>query len=190
MQTTEIVLIIGLILQFLAFAVVMIGILRRIATKGDIKQLEDRFDAQDEKIENLRQEMKADFQRVDDRFAQQDAKFDDRFAQQDAKFESLRQEMKADFQRVDDRFAQQDAKFDDRFAQQDAKFDDRFAQQDAKFDARSEQLDARLDSYRLETKADIQRVEDRLERANEYHARSVDLLDAIRQQLTQRGEPL
>lgn len=132
MQTTEIVLIIGLILQFLAFAVVMIGILRRIATKGDIKQLEDRFDAQDEKIENLRQEMKADFQRVDDRFAQQDAKFD----------------------------------------------------------ARSEQLDARLDSYRLETKADIQRVEDRLERANEYHARSVDLLDAIRQQLTQRGEPL
>ncbi len=143
MQTTEVVLIIGLILQFLAFAAVMIGMFRRIATKADIKELEDCFDAQDEKIENLRQEMKADFQRVDDRFAQQDAKFDDRFAQQDAKFE-----------------------------------------------ARSEQLDARLDSYRLETKADIQRVEDRLERANEYHARSVDLLDAIRQQLTQRGEPL
>lgn len=154
MQTTEIVLIIGLILQFLAFAVVMIGILRRIATKADIKELEDRFDTQDEKIE------------------------------------SLRQEMKADFQRVDDRFAQQDAKFDDRFAQLEAKFDARFAQLEAKFDARFAQQDARLDNYRLETKADIQRVEDRLERANEYHARSVDLLDAIRRQLTQRGEPL
>ena len=143
MQTTEIVLIIGLILQFLAFAAVMIGMFRRIATKADIKQLEDRFDAQDVKIENLRLEMKADFERVDDHFAQQGAKFEARFVQQDAKFEA-------------------------RFAQSDA----------------------RLENYRLETKADIQRVEDRLERANEYHARSVDLLDAIRQQLTQRGEPL
>ena len=140
MQTTEIVLIIGLILQFLAFAAVMIGMFRRIATKADIKQLEDRFDAQDVKIENLRLEMKADFERVDD--------------------------------------------------QQGAKFEARFAQQDAKFEARFAQSDARLENYRLETKADIQRVEDRLERANEYHARSVDLLDAIRQQLTQRGEPL
>ena len=132
MQTTEVVLIIGLILQFLAFAAVMVGMFRRIATKADIRRLEDRFDSQDEKIENLRREMKADFQRVDDRFLQQDAKFE----------------------------------------------------------ARLEQQDTKLDNYRLETKRDIQRVEDRLASANEYHARSVDLLDAIRQQLSQRGEPL
>ena len=36
----------------------------------------------------------------------------------------------------------------------------------------------------------LPRLEDKLERANEYHARSVDLLDAIRRGLEVRREPL
>ncbi len=107
MQTTEIIVILGLVLQFFAFAAVMIGVLRRIATKADLQCLEDRFDTQD-------------------------------------------------------------AKFDKRFSEQDTK----------------------LDRHRLEIKSDIQRVEDRSAEANEFHVKSVALLDGILRQLQERREPL
>ncbi|MDE2820503.1 MAG: hypothetical protein OXT68_13260 [Chloroflexota bacterium] len=119
----------------------------------------------DDRIDSLTSDMKAGF-------AQQDAKIEERFAQQDAKFEA--------------RFAQQDAKFEARFAQQDAKFEARFAQQDKKFD----KLDTKIDDLRLEIKSDIQRVEDRAAEANEFHAKSVALLDGILRQLQERREPL
>lgn len=82
---------------------------------------------------------------------------------------------KADVQRLDGRIDNLEAKMDERFL----KVDERFLQQDAK-----------LDALRLEMKADMQRLEDKLERANEYHARSVDLLDAIRRGIEVRREPL
>ncbi len=164
MQTTEIVLVIGLILQFVAFAVVMIGVFRRIATKADIGQLEDRFDAQDEKIEDLRRETKADFQRVVERF---DA--------QDEKIENLRRETKADFQRVDERFDAQDEKIENLRRETKADF---------------QRVDDRFEAQRIEFKADLQRVEDRAAEANVFHARSVELLDAIRRELEDRRERL
>ncbi len=86
---------------------------------------------------------------------------------------------KADIQRLDGRIDKLETKMDERFLQQDAKMDERFLQQDSKMDA-----------LRMEMKADMQRLEDKLERANEYHARSVDLLDAIRRELEGRREPL
>ncbi|MDE2859345.1 MAG: hypothetical protein OXN94_15985 [Chloroflexota bacterium] len=119
----------------------------------------------DDRIDSLTSDMKAGF-------AQQDAKIEERFAQQDAK--------------IEERFAQQDAKFEARFAQQDAKFEARFAQQDKKFD----KLDTKIDDLRLEIKSDIQRVEDRAAEANEFHAKSVALLDGILRQLQERREPL
>jgi len=55
--------------------------------------------------------------RVDERFAEQDAKFEARFAEQDAKFEA--------------RFDKQDAKFEARFDKQDTKFEARFDKHEA-----------------------------------------------------------
>ena len=75
---------------------------------------------------------------------------------------------KADIQRLDGRIDKLEAKMDERFLQQEAK----------------------MDTLRMEMKADMQRLEDKLERANEYHARSVDLLDAIRRGVEARREPL
>ena len=75
---------------------------------------------------------------------------------------------KADIQRLDGRIDNLEANMNERFLQQDAK----------------------MDALRLEMKADMQRLEDKLERANEYHARSVDLLDAIRRGIEGRREPL
>ena len=75
---------------------------------------------------------------------------------------------KDDIQRLDGRIDKLEAKMDERFLQQEAK----------------------MDALRMEMKADMQRLEDKLERANEYHARSVDLLDAIRRGVEARREPL
>ena len=61
--------------------------------------------------------------RVEDSVVRLEEKIDARFAEQDAKFEA--------------RFAEQDAKFEARFAS----IDQRFAQQDAKFEALDEKLD-------------------------------------------------
>ncbi|MGO4489253.1 response regulator [Microbacterium sp. 2RAF4] len=70
--------------------------------------------------------------RMDARFAAQDARLDARFAAQDARFDA--------------RFDAQDAKFDARFAGVDARFD----AQDAKFDARFAGVDARFDRIEQE----------------------------------------
>ena len=93
----------------------------------------------------------------------------------DAKVEALRLDMKSGFQRVDERFERQDAKIDALRQEMNADF---------------QRVDERFEAQRIEFKADLQRVEDRAAEANVFHARSVELLDAIRQQLSQRGEPL
>ena len=147
-------LIFGIGLQLLTFLALLIGVARRIATKDDIKRLDDRIDALDIDMKARFAQQDAKFEA---RFEKQDAKFEARFEKQDEKIEGLRLEMNTGFQRIDERFEKQDEK---------------------------------LDRLRLETKADMQRLEDRLERANEYHARSVDLLDAIRRELSERREPL
>jgi len=160
---------INALFQVVTVGLMLLGLAWRLPSKDDIKRLDDRIDS-------LTSDMKAGFAqqdaKIEERFAQQDAKIEERFAQQDAKFEA--------------RFAQQDAKFEARFAQQDAKFEARFAQQDKKFD----KLDTKIDDLRLEIKSDIQRVEDRAAEANEFHAKSVALLDGILRQLQERREPL
>ncbi|MCY4466308.1 MAG: hypothetical protein OXE46_12305 [Chloroflexi bacterium] len=100
---------------------------------------------------------------------------------------------KDDIQRLDRRIDKLESKMDERFLQQESKMDERFLKVDERFlqvDERFSQQDAKLDALRLEMKADMQRLEDKLERANEYHARSVDLLDAIRRGVEGRREPL
>ncbi len=110
---------------------------------------------------------------------------------------------KADIQRLDQRIDSSNERIDavnERIGKLEAKMDERFLKVDERFfkvderflsvDERFSQQDAKLDALRLEMKADMQRLEDKLERANEYHARSVDLLDAIRRGLEVRREPL
>ncbi len=110
---------------------------------------------------------KADIQRLDQRIDSVDKRIDSvdkRIDSVNGRIDKLESKMDEGFSKVDERFL----KVDERFLQQDAK----------------------LDALRLEMKADMQRLEDKLERANEYHARSVDLLDAIRRGLEVRREPL
>ena len=61
---------------------------------------------------------------------------------------------------------------------------------DTKIDDRYDKLDSKIDDSRKEMKTDMHRLEDRLVSANQYHAKSVDLLDAIRRELAERSEPL
>ncbi len=86
---------------------------------------------------------------------------------------------KADIKRLDDRIDKLDTKIDQNYAALDAKIDQNYTA-----------LDKKIDNLRLETKVDMQRLEDRLQSANEYHARSVNLLDAIHRELSDRREPL
>ena len=86
----------------------------------------------------------------------------------DERFEAQSIEAKANFQRVDERFEAQSI--------------------EAKADF--QRVDERFEAQRIEFKADLQRVEDRTAEANVFHARSVELLDAIRRELEDRRERL
>ena len=117
---------------------------------------------------------KADIQRLDQRIDSVDKRIDS----VDKRIDSVDKRIDS----VNGRIDKLESKMDEGFSKVDERFlkvDERFLQQDAK-----------LDALRLEMKADMQRLEDKLERANEYHARSVDLLDAIRRGLEVRREPL
>lgn len=153
---------VNVIAQLITVAIIVLAAAWRFPSKDDIRRLDDRID-------QTNKDMK-------DGFTALDAKFENRLAMQDAK--------------IEEGFARQDAKIEAGFARQDAKFDERFARQDAKFDERFDKQEARIEDMRKESKADLQRLEDRLESANEYHARSVELLDAIRRELEERREAL
>ena len=153
---------INTILQIATVLIILISLRWRLPSKDDVKRLDGRIDASED---NMRTG-----------FDQQDTKIEARLVQQDAKIEA--------------RLVQQDAKIEARFEKLDAKFEERFEKQDAKIEERFDKQDAKIDRLRLELKEDMQRLEDRLQAANEYHARSVDLLDAIRRELQDRREPL
>jgi hypothetical protein len=104
---------------------------------------------------------KSDIRRLDDRIDGVDAKIDNRFGTLDAKIDGTRIELKTDIEGLD-------AKIDDRY----------------------DKLDSKIDDSRKEMKTDMHRLEDRLVSANQYHAKSVDLLDAIRKELEERREAL
>ena len=161
------------ILQIATVLIILISLRWRLPSKDDVKRLDGRIDALDADMNTgfIQQDAK-----IEARLVQQDAKIEARLVQQDAKIEA--------------RLVQQDAKIEARFEKQDAKFDERFEKQDAKIEERFDKQDAKIDRLRLELKEDMQRLEDRLQAANEYHARSVDLLDAIRRELQDRREPL
>ena len=101
--------------------------------------------------------------KVDQRFAEQDAKWaklfvelgarmDQRFVEQDAKWAKLFVEFEAkmdkrfvEFEtRMDKRFGELEAKMDKRFVELEAKMDTRFAEQDAKWEARLGEMRAGL----------------------------------------------
>lgn len=134
---------INTLIQLVTVLILLVSLRWRLPSKDDIKRLDDRID-------QTNTDMKAGFTRVEERFAEQDAKFEARFAEQDAKLDDFRKDVKTDFQQVGERFEQQ----------------------------------------RIEFKADLHRVEDRAAEANEYHAKSVTLLDGILRQLQERREPL
>ena len=64
-----------------------------------LTQTNDRISRLDDRVSRLDDKVDTGFVRIEERFAQQDAKFDERFAQQDKK--------------LDDRFARQDEKLDE-----------------------------------------------------------------------------
>jgi len=104
---------------------------------------------------------KGDIQRIDDRIDKLDTELNNRIDKLDLKLDKTRIELKADIESLA-----------------------------AKTDVRFTTIDSRMEDARKETKADLQRLEDRADRANEYHARSVELLDAIRRELEDRRERL
>lgn len=155
----------GAVLEVLSVLIIVALFVWRMPSKEDSQRL-------DAKVEALRQDMKAGFQHIDERFERQDAKFEARFEAQDAKFET--------------RFQQQDVKFETRFQQQGTKLENMRSEMNAGF----QRVDERFEAQRIEFKADLQRVEDRAAEANVFHARSVELLDAIRRELEDRRERL
>ena len=90
---------------------------------------------------------------------------------------------KGDIQRLDDRIDKMEIRLGQRIDKVEAKIDDTR-------ESLSAELDTKIDDLRKETKADMQRLEDRLGAANQYHARSVELLDAIRKELEERRQLL
>ena len=74
------------------------------------------------------------------------------------------------------------ARVDDRFA----KVDERFARVDERF----LQVNDTINESRKEARVDLARLEDRIATSNNYHAKSVELLDAIRRELEERREAL
>ncbi len=70
------------------------------------------------------------------------------------------------------------------------RLDARIDQTNADMKAGFLRIDERFEAQRIEFKADLQRVEDRTAQANVFHARSVELLDAIRRELEDRRERL
>ncbi|HSX25259.1 MAG TPA: hypothetical protein VLG69_04805 [Candidatus Andersenbacteria bacterium] len=70
-----------------------------------------------------------------------DSKLDERFAQQDVKFEKI----------LDNRFTEQDKKLektlDERFADQDTKIEQRFVEQSKKIDKRFEEQEKQMERY-------------------------------------------
>jgi len=99
----------------IAVVVALLGVLL-MSNNSNTDRLDTRINRVEDSVVRLEE-------KIDARFAEQDAKFEARFAEQDAKFEA--------------RFAEQDAKFEARFAS----IDQRFVQQDAKFEALDEKLD-------------------------------------------------
>ncbi len=98
------------VIQIAGLVLVFLGALWRFLSKDSLKRLEDRIDAQDGVISDRRDEMRAGFKRVDERFARQDKRFDlqderidQRFRAQDSKMDDLRLEIKRDIQRLADR---------------------------------------------------------------------------------------
>ena len=92
--------------------------------------------------------------------------------------------MREDFKRVDNRF--ESRRVDDKLED----FRKEVISEFKRVDARFAEQDAKSDRLRLEIKSDIQRVEDRTTEANEFHAKSVALLDGILRHLQVRREPL
>ena len=170
---------INTLIQLVTVLILLVSLRWRLPSKDDIKRLDDRID-------QTNTDMKAGFTRVEERFAEQDAKFEARFAEQDAKLDDFRKDVNAEFQRVDERFEQQRIEFKADIGRVDAKLDD--FRKDVKTDF--QQVDERFEQQRIEFKADLHRVEDRAAEANEYHAKSVTLLDGILRQLQERREPL
>ena len=109
-----------------AILVALLGMLL-MSVNSNTDRLDTRINRVEDSVVRLEDKIEA-------RFAAQDAKIEARFAEQDTKFEA--------------RFAAQDAKFEARFAS----IDQRFEQQDAKFEARFAALEAKFEG--LDTKLD------------------------------------
>ncbi len=97
---------------------------------------------------------------------------------------------KSDIQRLDDRIDTLETELGQRIDKVETTLGQRIDKVDAKVDDTRESLLAENGELRKEVKTDMQRLEDKLGAANQYHARSVELLDAIRKELEERRQPL
>ena len=95
-----------------------------------------------------------------------DAKIDDTRHSLYAKIDDTRQSLDA---KIDDTRQALDTKIDDTREALDSKIDDTRQALDSKIDDTSQALDAKIDDVRRELKSDIASVEEKADRANQYH---------------------
>ena len=87
----------------------------------------------EEKILAILEEHSKQFELINKRFDEQEAKFIGKLNEQDSKFNA--------------KFNEQEAKFNARFDEQEAKFNARFDEQEAKFNNRFDKIDKKLESH-------------------------------------------
>ena len=87
----------------------------------------------EEKILAILEEHSKQFELINKRFDEQEAKFIGKLNEQDSKFNS--------------KFDEQEAKFNARFDEQEAKFNAKFDEQEAKFNNRFDKIDEKLESH-------------------------------------------
>ena len=100
----------------IAVVVALLGVLL-MSNNSNTDRLDTRINRVEDSVVRVEDSVVHLEEKIEARFAEQDAKFEARFAEQDAKFE-------ARFATIDQRFEQQDAKFDAKFEALDEKLDD------------------------------------------------------------------
>jgi len=97
------------------------------ALQESVRHNEKNIDKLDRDLKDFRTEVLTQFQKVDDRFAQLEAKVDDRFVQLETKFDQRFEKVDQRFEKVDQQFEKVDQRFE-KVDQKLEKINDRFNQ--------------------------------------------------------------
>ena len=162
---------VGAILTFTHFFVVT-----PLRTESETlrREMTQRFDAQDKRIDGLEAEM-------NQRFDAQDKSINQRFDTQDKRIDGLEAEMNR-------RFDAQDKHINQRFDAQDKSINQRFDAVDQRFDAQDKYINQRFDAQDRRSEDLAGDVSD-LRKLSEQVSRHEGQLDVIRQQLQTADAP-